>query len=177
MVNGPFTIVPLWSDLARSRSPLRRRSAFARGRALPAAAGFPPAPGSSREQCFQGAPFMTCGRGGTGRRAALRSLWGKLRGSSSLLDRTIGLTAGFISLIHHAYREWLGMRALAIGFLSLALASTSAAAQMVGGQYRVEGTNADGSAYRGTATITPSSDSTCRISWQTGSTSSGICML
>src|SRR5436190_15705983 len=31
----------------------------------------------------------TCGRGGIGRRAALRSLWGKLRGSSSLLDRTI----------------------------------------------------------------------------------------
>ena len=33
--------------------------------------------------------FMTCGRGGTGRRAALRSLWPKGRGSSSLLDRTI----------------------------------------------------------------------------------------
>ncbi len=29
-----------------------------------------------------------CGRGGTGRRAALRSLWPKGRGSSSLLDRT-----------------------------------------------------------------------------------------
>ena len=33
--------------------------------------------------------LMTCGRGGTGRRAALRSLWPKGRGSSSLLDRTI----------------------------------------------------------------------------------------
>src|SRR5437868_7814373 len=32
--------------------------------------------------------FLTCGRGGTGRRAALRSLWPKGRGSSSLLDRT-----------------------------------------------------------------------------------------
>src|SRR5271170_1448275 len=31
---------------------------------------------------------LPCGRGGIGRRAALRSLWGKLRGSSSLLDRT-----------------------------------------------------------------------------------------
>jgi hypothetical protein len=31
----------------------------------------------------------TCGRGGTGRRAALRALWGRPRGSSSLLDRTI----------------------------------------------------------------------------------------
>ena len=30
-----------------------------------------------------------CGRGGTGRRSALRSLWGRLRGSSILLDRTI----------------------------------------------------------------------------------------
>ena len=69
------------------------------------------------------------------------------------------------------------MRALAIGFLGLALAGTSAAAQMVGGEYRVTGTNADGSAYRGTATITPSSDSTCRISWQTGSNSTGICMM
>jgi len=69
------------------------------------------------------------------------------------------------------------MRVLAIGFLALALADTSAAAQMVGGQYRVAGTNADGSAYSGTATITPSSDSTCRISWQTGSTASGICMV
>ena len=29
-----------------------------------------------------------CGRGGTGRRATLRSLWPKGRGSSSLLDRT-----------------------------------------------------------------------------------------
>src|SRR3546814_18722430 len=34
-------------------------------------------------------PFMMCGRGGTGRRATLRSLWPKGRGSSSILDRTI----------------------------------------------------------------------------------------
>ena len=33
-------------------------------------------------------PFRFCGRGGTGRRATLRSLWAKARGSSSLLDRT-----------------------------------------------------------------------------------------
>ncbi len=31
----------------------------------------------------------SCGRGGIGRRAALRSLWEQSRGSSSLLDRTI----------------------------------------------------------------------------------------
>ena len=33
-------------------------------------------------------PCRFCGRGGTGRRASLRSLWAKARGSSSLLDRT-----------------------------------------------------------------------------------------
>ena len=32
------------------------------------------------------------GRGGTGRRAALRALWARARGSSSLLDRTIWKT-------------------------------------------------------------------------------------
>ena len=36
-----------------------------------------------------GAAFaIPCGRGGTGRRAALRALWARARGSSSLLDRT-----------------------------------------------------------------------------------------
>ena len=39
---------------------------------------------------------LMCGRGGIGRRAALRSLWGKTRGSSSLLGRTNYLP--FISL-------------------------------------------------------------------------------
>ena len=34
-------------------------------------------------------PAITCGCGGIGRRAALRSLWDKTRGSSSLLSRTI----------------------------------------------------------------------------------------
>ena len=68
------------------------------------------------------------------------------------------------------------MRATAIALLVLAIANASAAAQVVSGQYRVEGTNADGSAYRGTAAITPSGGSTCRITWQTGSTSTGICM-
>jgi hypothetical protein len=33
--------------------------------------------------------LITCGRGGIGRRAALRSLWGNTRGGSSPLDRTI----------------------------------------------------------------------------------------
>ena len=45
-----------------------------------------PYPGQRRfgTRCF----FIECGRGGTGRRATLRSLWAKARGSSSLLDRT-----------------------------------------------------------------------------------------
>jgi hypothetical protein len=49
-----------------------------------------------------------CGRGGIGRRAALRSLWGNSRGSSSLLDRTIfpeiakcGTPAGALALLVH----------------------------------------------------------------------------
>ncbi len=65
--------------------------------------------------------------------------------------------------------------------LALALAigwSGAAAAQSVGGSYAVKGTNFDGSPYGGTAEITPSSNSTCRIVWKTGSaTSTGTCML
>ena len=59
--------------------PLRTGAAFARGTRLPT----PRPPG----------PYSMCGRGGTGRRAALRSLWPKGRGSSSLLDRTNPLKA------------------------------------------------------------------------------------
>ncbi|MCB8839748.1 hypothetical protein [Aurantimonas sp. VKM B-3413] len=63
--------------------------------------------------------------------------------------------------------------------LAAALVSVSpAAAQTVGGRYQVSGTNLDGSEYEGTATITVTSDTTCRIHWETGSTTSdGICML
>src|SRR5579872_6362690 len=58
------------------------------------------------------------------------------------------------------------------------LFAPSAFAQNVGGDYQVAGTNFDGSAYSGTATITPSSNSTCRVEWKTGSTTStGFCML
>jgi hypothetical protein len=69
-------------------------------------------------------------------------------------------------------RIWIAALAVA------ALSSTAAFAQDVGGAYKVEGTNFDGSAYAGTARITPSSNSTCRIEWKTGgSTSTGFCML
>ena len=70
------------------------------------------------------------------------------------------------------------MRRVIFG-LALATGLASAAqAQTVGGSYEVHGTNFDGSKYGGTAQITRSSNSTCRIRWQTGgSTSTGFCML
>ena len=55
--------------------------------------------------------------------------------------------------------------------------STAVSAQTVGGSYAVHGTNLDGSPYSGTAVITRTSNSTCRIRWSTGSVSDGICML
>ena len=52
-----------------------------------------------------------------------------------------------------------------------------AAAQDIGGHYRVKGTNLDGTIYEGDAQITLTSEFTCEIAWKTGgSTSSGICM-
>jgi len=63
--------------------------------------------------------------------------------------------------------------------LSLALiaAGSWAAAQDIGGRYSVNGTNLDGSIYRGEAEITLTSEFTCEIVWKTGgTTSSGICM-
>jgi hypothetical protein len=55
--------------------------------------------------------------------------------------------------------------------------ATPAAAQPIGGNYNVSGTNFDGSSYSGTATITLTSEVTCQIEWETGgSTSQGICM-
>jgi hypothetical protein len=69
------------------------------------------------------------------------------------------------------------MRTVVIAALALASWSGAAAAQKVGGNYAVSGTNPNGSHYGGTAEITPIG-STCRIRWQTGSTSSsGACML
>ncbi|MEO8683675.1 MAG: hypothetical protein ABI414_02420 [Devosia sp.] len=53
----------------------------------------------------------------------------------------------------------------------------AAAAQEIGGSYIVEGTNLDGSPYKGTAEITLTSETTCEIVWTTGATTSqGICM-
>jgi hypothetical protein len=68
------------------------------------------------------------------------------------------------------------MRRLLVA-VALSMGIGSASAQTVGGSYNVKGTNPNGSTYGGTVQITPTGSS-CRIVWQTGSTSSsGICML
>ncbi|MEJ1161863.1 hypothetical protein [Prosthecomicrobium sp. N25] len=70
-------------------------------------------------------------------------------------------------------RDWIGA---AIALFSIGAAGP-AAAQNIGGSYTVRGTNFDGTAYTGTASITLTSNTTCRIVWQTGaSASTGICM-
>jgi hypothetical protein len=70
------------------------------------------------------------------------------------------------------------MRAAIFGLLLTTGLASASVAQTIGGDYVVNGTNFDGSAYSGNATITRSSDSTCRIRWQTGgTTSNGFCML
>ena len=67
--------------------------------------------------------------------------------------------------------------AAAATVLFLALTG-AAAAQNLGGNYTVQGTTATGSGYRGTARIEATSDTTCRIVWNTGNgeVSEGICM-
>jgi hypothetical protein len=59
----------------------------------------------------------------------------------------------------------------------LAASVAAASAQSLGGAYRVSGKNFDGSSYSGTAEIVLTSNTTCRINWVTGgTTSTGICM-
>ena len=59
----------------------------------------------------------------------------------------------------------------------LACIAGAASAQNLGGRYQVIGKNPNGSPYSGTAQITVTSNTTCRIVWTTGSTTSnGICM-
>jgi hypothetical protein len=61
--------------------------------------------------------------------------------------------------------------------LVAALAATSSA-QSIGGNYRVTGTNFNGSSYAGTAMITFGGNGNCHINWVTGTTTSyGSCML
>lgn len=65
-----------------------------------------------------------------------------------------------------------------IGLLAAALiAATPVAAAEVGGRYRAQGTNFDGSPYMSEVEIAITSGTTCAITWVTGaSQSSGICM-
>lgn len=67
------------------------------------------------------------------------------------------------------------MRAAA-GAAFLVAGALPAVAADIGGTYSVRGTNFDGSEYGGTAEIVVTSQNTCRITWNTGSTSEGICM-
>ena len=71
------------------------------------------------------------------------------------------------------------MRRLLLAASIFALAAAPAfAADFKAGTYNVEGTNLDGSAYKGTAVVKVLSDTTCEIDWTTGSTTSvGLCMM
>ena len=69
------------------------------------------------------------------------------------------------------------MRTLVPALLAAHLLVPAAFAQNIGGRYQVHGTNFNGSPYSGTADVTASSNSTCRIEWETGSHSKGFCMV
>jgi len=71
------------------------------------------------------------------------------------------------------------MKRFLLSAVVVVAAATSAGAQTVNaGKYTVEGTNLDGSSYSGTAEITPASETTCVIEWDTaGVKSTGVCML
>ena len=69
------------------------------------------------------------------------------------------------------------MKTAVLAAACLAASVATAAAQGLGGTYRVAGKNFDGSTYSGTAEILVTSQNTCRIRWVTGGTTSeGICM-
>lgn len=69
------------------------------------------------------------------------------------------------------------MKSLTVAGLLAAAWAAPAAAQNVGGRYQVQGRNLDGTPYGGVARIEVTSPTTCRIEWQTGTTSTGIWML
>jgi hypothetical protein len=70
------------------------------------------------------------------------------------------------------------MRRLLITAALVGLALPAAAADFREGNYAVDGTNLDGSPYKGTAVVKLLSDTTCEIDWTTGQTTSvGLCMM
>ncbi len=69
------------------------------------------------------------------------------------------------------------MRTATLSAVCLAASVATAAAQGLGGTYRASGKNFDGSSYSGTAEITITSETTCRIKWKIGKDLwRGICM-
>jgi hypothetical protein len=79
---------------------------------------------------------------------------------------------------HRQYQEnSMKIAVRIVSALILVASLSSASAGGLPGKYQVAGKNADGSPYSGTAEIVATSETTCRIAWQTGSTTSqGICM-
>jgi len=70
------------------------------------------------------------------------------------------------------------MRRVLLAAALMSFAAPALAAGFHEGVYNVQGTNLDGSAYKVTAEVKLLSDTTCSITWTTGSTSSvGLCML
>ena len=77
------------NQLANVLLPAANTTFAANHASKPLRAGMPVASGPPLPRgVHQHTSLTECGRGGTGRRATLRSLWPKGRGSSSLLDRT-----------------------------------------------------------------------------------------
>ena len=71
----------------------------------------------------------------------------------------------------------MNMKTFGAAGVLLAGLTLPAAAEGLGGSYAVQGTNFNGSPYSGDAEITVTSETTCRIDWTTGATTStGICM-
>src|SRR5262249_32075117 len=69
------------------------------------------------------------------------------------------------------------MKTAILAAAALVVLSAGASAQSISGTYRVSGMNFNGSKYSGTAEITYTSNTSCRIHWVTGKTTSrGICM-
>lgn len=67
--------------------------------------------------------------------------------------------------------------AVSAGLLAMSATFAAAASGDIGGRYRVDGKNPNGSPYKGTAEIVVTTKNTCRIEWKTGGTTSeGICM-
>ena len=70
------------------------------------------------------------------------------------------------------------MRSLLLAAALITLAGPASAAGFHEGLYTVDGTNLDGTPYKGTAEVKLLSNTTCQITWTTGSTSSvGLCMM